>query len=566
MLVSTLFYTFALKNRNMKLFRAQHIIPAILCATLFCACRQHSTSLLEQHRQYADSVYGEIKDLDVLRHLEDSLEKEDDHQSLIFLEKQLGKQLRNNSCFIEALDHHKEGLLYATMLKDTVEMIRANNNIATDFRRMGILDDAASNHYTALTLCEQFSDKTSFEAKKNRVTSLNGLGNVYLTMKDLATADSLFRLALEDEKILNSDVGQAINYANIGAIFEQQGKYDSAWVYYKRSMEYNRKGKSDLGVSLCYTHFGQLHEKNRQWDKAISEYKNAYEMMEKSGDQWHWLEAVIALANVNISKGDMDEAQRYLRQAQDIATSIHSLEHQAQVAELQYKIEEAKGNYHQALSYFKLRNKLNDSVASPEDLLHTQNYRVRYVNERHQNELDAMRRTNEAEQGALRMTIIAIILALALAVTVIGILFHSWRVRSKRLKMLREEFSRAMQEGMKPEANMNMSKEENEFINKLVNQIYEDMQSGDISVEKLSKAMYISRSQLSRKVLNLTGMSTSDFVMQVRMGKARRLLEDTTTPITEVAVKCGFNDPSYFTRMFKKTYDITPSQARKRSK
>lgn len=566
MQVSTLFYTFALKNRNMKLFRAQHIIPAILCATLFCACRQHSTSLLEQHRQYADSVYGEIKDLDVLRHLEDSLEKEDDHQSLIFLEKQLGKQLRNNSCFIEALDHHKEGLFYATMLKDTVEMIRANNNIATDFRRMGILDDAASNHYTALTLCEQFSDKTSFEAKKNRVTSLNGLGNVYLTMKDLPTADSLFRLALEDEKILNSDVGQAINYANIGAIFEQQGKYDSAWVYYKRSMEYNRKGKSDLGISLCYTHFGQLHEKNRQWDKAISEYKNAYEMMEKSGDQWHWLEAVIALANVNISKGDMDEAQRYLRQAQDIATSIHSLEHQAQVAELQYKIEEAKGNYHQALSYFKLRNKLNDSVASPEDLLHTQNYRVRYVNERHQNELDVMRRTNEAEQGALRMTIIAIILALALAVTVIGILFHSWRVRSKRLKMLREEFSRAMQEGMKPEANMNMSKEENEFINKLVNQIYEDMQSGDISVEKLSKAMYISRSQLSRKVLNLTGMSTSDFVMQVRMGKARRLLEDTTTPITEVAVKCGFNDPSYFTRMFKKTYDITPSQARKRSK
>ena len=548
----------------MKPIRILHIIPTILCVTLFCACRQQSTGLLEQHRQYADSVYGAIKDIDLLRHLEDSLEKKDDHQSLIFLEKQLGKQLRNNSCFIEALDHHKEGLLYATMLKDTIEMIRANNNIATDFRRMGILDDAASNHYMALTLCEQYSDKSSFESIKNRVTSLNGLGNVYLTMKDLVTADSLFRLALEDEKILDSDVGQAINYANIGAIFEQQGKNDSAWVYYKKSMEYNRKGKSDLGISLCYIHFGQLHEKNHQWDKAISEYNHAYEMMEKSGDQWHWLEAVIALANVNISKGDMNAAQRYLHQAHEIANNIHSLEHQAQVAELHYKIEEAKGNYSQALYYFKLRNKLNDSVACPEDLLHTQNYRVRYVNERHQNEMDAIKRTHQAEQSALRITIIAIILALALAMTVIGILYHSWRVRSKRLKMLREEFSKAMQEGKKQETRF--SDEENDFINKLVNQIYEDMQSGDISVEKLSKTMFISRSQLSRKVLNLTGMSTSDFVMQVRMGKARRLLEDTTTPITEVAMKCGFNDPSYFTRMFKKTYDITPSQARKRSK
>lgn len=548
----------------MKRFRILHIILIITSVSVICACRQHSIGSLGQHRQYADSVYGAIKDIDVLRQLEDSLLREDDHESLIFLEKQLGKQLRNNSCFIDALDHHKQGLLYATMLKDTVEMIRANNNIATDFRRMGILDDAASNHYTALILSEQYSDKSSFESKKNRVTSLNGLGNVYLTMKDLTTADSLFRLALEEEKVLDSDVGQAINYANIGAIFEQQGKTDSAWIYYRKSMEYNQKGHSDLGISLCYIHFGQLNEKNHQWDKAISEYKNAYKVMEKSGDQWHWLESVIALANVNISKGDYAEAQHYLHQAQDVATSIHSLEHQAQVADLNYKIQEAKGDYYQALYYYKLSHKLNDSVTRPEDMLHTQNYRVRYVNERHQNEMDAIKRTHQAEQGALRITIIAIILALALAVTVIGILYHSWRVRSKRLKMLREEFSKAMQEGKKQETRF--SDEENDFINKLVNQIYEDMQSGDISVEKLSKTMYISRSQLSRKVLNLTGMSTSDFVMQVRMGKARRLLEDTTIPITEVALKCGFNDPSYFTRMFKKTYDITPSQARKRSK
>ena len=548
----------------MKRFRILHIILTITSVSVICACRQHSIGSLGQHRQYADSVYGAIKDIDVLRQLEDSLLREDDHESLIFLEKQLGKQLRNNSCFIDALDHHKQGLLYATMLKDTVEMIRANNNIATDFRRMGILDDAASNHYTALILSEQYSDKSSFESKKNRVTSLNGLGNVYLTMKDLTTADSLFRLALEEEKVLDSDVGQAINYANIGAIFEQQGKTDSAWIYYRKSMEYNQKGHSDLGISLCYIHFGQLNEKNHQWDKAISEYKNAYKVMEKSGDQWHWLESVIALANVNISKGDYAEAQHYLHQAQDVATSIHSLEHQAQVADLNYKIQEAKGDYYQALYFYKLSHKLNDSVTRPEDMLHTQNYRVRYVNERHQNEMDAIKRTHQAEQGALRITIIAIILALALAVTVIGILYHSWRVRSKRLKMLREEFSKAMQEGKKQETRF--SDEENDFINKLVNQIYEDMQSGDISVEKLSKTMYISRSQLSRKVLNLTGMSTSDFVMQVRMGKARRLLEDTTIPITEVALKCGFNDPSYFTRMFKKTYDITPSQARKRSK
>ncbi len=533
-------------------------------ALSICSCGSHDQANVSEHRQRTDSLYSTIQDIDILRHHEDSLKNEDDTETLMFVEKQLGKLLRNNSCFIEAMDHHRQGLAYATLQKDTVEMVRANNNIATDFRRMGILDDAASNHYAALALCETFSQKETFEARKNRVTALNGLGNVYLSMKDLQTADSLFRLALKEENALGSDVGQAINLANIGSIYEQQGKNDSAWVYYKLSMEHNQKAGSNLGISLCHIHFGQLNEKAHQWDKAIAEYQKAYQLMKSSGDQWHWLESILALANVNITKRDYDQAQQYIKQAQDIAANIHSKEHQATVAKLNYKIYEAKGDYRQALMFYKTSQALKDSVITPENVLHTQNYRVNYMNERHRNEMNMIERTHQAEQGALRLLIIVIALALLLAVTFIAILYHSWSQRTKRLKALREEFSRAMQEGKKPEPNL--SREENEFVNKLVNQIYENMQKGDISVEGLAKDLFVSRSQLSRKVLNTTGMSTSDFVLQVRMGKARRLLEDTTTPITEVAMKCGFSDPSYFTRMYKKTYDITPSQARKRSK
>lgn len=539
-----------------------HILVLLLILFL-SGCQQHPKEI-EQSRHQTDSIYSAIKDINVLRHLEDSLRKENNVAELVYVEKSLGKQLRNNSFFIEALDHHKQGLIYATLVKDTVEMVRANNNIATDFRRMGILDDAASYHYAALMLCEKYSVKETFDSRKNRVTALNGLGNVYLTMKDLQTADSLFRMALKEEQNLNSDLGQAINYANIGAIFEQQGRNDSARAYYKKSMEHNQKAGSDLGISLCYIHFGELNEKSHQWDKAISEYKNAYHVMEHSGDQWHWLESIVALAKVNISKGDYVEADKFLKQAQSIADDIHSLEHQAMVAKQYYRIYEARGDYRKALQFYKTSEELEDSVVTPENMLNTQNYRVSYVNERHRNEMDAIMRTHRAEQNALWFAILAIALALILAITIIGFLFHSWRRRALRLKALREEFSKAMQEGKKP--GTNLGEEDNDFINKLVNQIYEDMQKGDVSVEKLARNMFISRSQLSRKVLNLTGMNTSDFVLQVRMGKARRLLEDTMTPITEIAIKCGFSDPSYFTRMFKKTYDITPSQARKRSK
>jgi two-component system sensor histidine kinase ChiS len=52
--------------------------------------------------------------------------------------------------------------------------------------------------------------------------SLNGIGNVQLTLGNDEVADSVFRLALAGERFLSSSEGQAINYANIGSIYENK--------------------------------------------------------------------------------------------------------------------------------------------------------------------------------------------------------------------------------------------------------------------------------------------------------------------------------------------------------
>ena len=90
-------------------------------ALSICSCGSHDQANVSEHRQRTDSLYSTIQDIDILRHHEDSLKNEDDTETLMFVEKQLGKLLRNNSCFIEAMDHHRQGLAYATLQKDTVE-------------------------------------------------------------------------------------------------------------------------------------------------------------------------------------------------------------------------------------------------------------------------------------------------------------------------------------------------------------------------------------------------------------------------------------------------------------
>ena len=183
--------------------------------------------------------------------------------------------------FNEATICHRQALELAEQLCDTIEIIQICNQIGTNFRRIGIMDEASTFHYKALTLCEQYYDKTSYVALKNRVVSLNGIGNVQLSMGNYSAAITAFRQALSGEQQLNSELGQAINYANIGAIFEKQGMIDSAWIYYRRSMLHNQAARSNLGISLCHTYFGNLLEKDKQWDNAIQEYRSAYDLMEE---------------------------------------------------------------------------------------------------------------------------------------------------------------------------------------------------------------------------------------------------------------------------------------------
>ena len=63
-------------------------------------------------------------------------------------------------------------------------------------------------------------------------------------------------------------------------------------------MECNRRAKSDLGIGLCYNDFGSLYEKEGKYPEAIEQYTRSYDMMSRMGDDWHALNALLALANI----------------------------------------------------------------------------------------------------------------------------------------------------------------------------------------------------------------------------------------------------------------------------
>ena len=82
----------------------------------------------------------------------------------------------------------------------------------------------------------------------------------------------------------------------------------------------------------------------------------------------------------------------------------------------------------------------------------------------------------------------------------------------------------------------------------------------DFSVELFSDQMFVSRSLLYKKLKALVGLSPNDFITVYRLKKALPLLLSKEMTINEIAYGVGFNDPKYFSRVFKKFYKKKPSE------
>ena len=335
--------------------RILSVLPSLLVviSLLVSSCQQtDSVTFTPAERNAADSLVRSVSDMDSLARLQMRLEREGDMLGSIVALRVLGDAQRNESAFDDALTTHSEGLNQAETIQDTLEWVRALNNVGTDYRRMGILDIAQEYHYQAWRLCKVTTD-TSFVAIKNQARSLNGLGNIYLTLCNYERADSALRKSLLIEEQLGSMVGLAINYANIGSIFERQGQIDSAWVYYRYSMEANQKAGSTLGIALSHSNFGSLYELEHRYDEAAREYEAGYQLMQDSKDEWHKLNLLVALAGVHNTTRDDAQMLQYLDQARNTADRIQDKEHLADIYTLYYKYYKRHGDWHAALEAYE---------------------------------------------------------------------------------------------------------------------------------------------------------------------------------------------------------------------
>lgn len=100
------------------------------------------------------------------------------------------------------------------------------------------------------------------------------------------------------------------------------------------------------------------------------------------------------------------------------------------------------------------------------------------------------------------------------------------------------------------------------MVQAVLDQISAQWDDPDLSINQLAQRLDVHRSQLTRHFSAAIGVSPLAYITSKRIQAAQTLLKNTELPVAEIARRCGFSDPSYFTRVFGQRCGVTPQEFR----
>lgn len=111
---------------------------------------------------------------------------------------------------------------------------------------------------------------------------------------------------------------------------------------------------------------------------------------------------------------------------------------------------------------------------------------------------------------------------------------------------------------------LTISSMDDELLHKAMDCIERNIDNNDYDVDAFVSDMAVGRTLLYQKINDLTGMSIKEFIMDIRLKRAAQLLRESDLTIAEIALLTGFANPKYFSICFKRHFELTPSEFKKK--
>ena len=360
-----------------------------------------------------------------------------------------------------------------------------------------------------------------------RMATLQGVASeAYHALGDDQTALKHIERALAIDQQTGDTTRTAIHLADKASVLIGLHNYGDAEQLLVKAIPVLRNINNRQSFGIACNKMGMALMMQQRPDEAIPYYREAANTFQQLGDIYNEVHARKGLYEV-LWKKNPDEAKRELDRFNDLKDSIYSTES----AEMLARYNAEFGN-----DWLQLEN-------------HSQ-------------------RTQKWQ---------AVCLCIVISVIAIGI-WWIMRRRNRQQAAINEKLSTDIRQLNEQYRQLNIhydnalqskshdnSREltaaDREFVERTVNIINQLICDGSPDANSVAEKMGMSLFQFRQRLTKLTDETPQTFIQMVRMRRARHLLDNhPELNITEIASLCAYNDTPNFTRAFKKTFGLTPTQ------
>lgn len=412
--------------------------------------------------------------------------------------------------------------------------------------RLSRYDDAAEYAKQCYKLDEQSGNIDIMSS------SLNTIAGIYLAAGRAQEGERYILKAIELASNANNPARMSVIQGMASEIFHAQGKNQEALLHIEEACKIEENLQREGKMMVRLTQKASILVGLNRWTEAEQTLQRAIPYLKENQNFQSYAIACNKMGMALLAQGRNDEAIRYFREAADIFSANGDLRNEMHSRKGLY--ESYWGEYpDSAKMEIERFNNLKDTLynnATAESLA------------KFDTEFEAMWLRLENQKQRTRGNIIltlCVILGLSWIIT--------WTYLKRRSKIKEESLKNIIShlkgESPSEEQYPHLSDTNKQFLKQVVNSIMERISDKGYSVEALASDMCITSGHLNRKIKSITGITTQQYVLRIRMEYAKHiLLNSPDLTISEVAYKCGFEDAASFSRAFRRTFDKSPSQMR----
>ena len=400
-------------------------------------------------------------------------------------------------------------------------------------------------------------------------SSLNTLAGIYLTSKRYPEAEKYVLKGIEECSKTTNKPRMAILLGMASEVYQSIGKSDIALDYAQKAYDMEKElGREPQAMVRLSQRAAALLGLGRM-EEAEADLKEAIPYFRKIGN----------LQSLGISCNKMGRALLFLDRKPE------ALDYFREAADIFMKLGDPFNELHSRKGLYECLLETDSKEASRQhdryDALKDSIYNLSMAESLSRYEAsmgnDALRAENaKALRAKYSMLMWGVLAAIVVALAVWLVMHRRSRrqkavlestIRSLRSQYnsLRSDYAEMARSKTEPEAPSKdiVSSSDRSFLEKLVSYVLSNLTTGRLGVEDLASHMCLSSGQLNRKVKSITGITTQNYMLRLRLEQARLMLQDEPdSPVADVAYRCGFEDAASFSRAFKRTFDSTPSQIR----